>query len=111
MPHCIAEFSKGLAGQISEPEIFQEIFDLMVASNLFKPESIKIRSRIYEKHFSASKNSQFFHLEVRILSGRDESDLKMLSSKLFEFLSEKFRGVNVSVDLVEMNREFYYKSS
>ncbi len=87
----------------------------------FDPDQCKARSFSFDEYFVGrpdQSSSSFLHLTIKILSGRSAEVRKKLSIKSVELAEKFFLALNlpskrcdISVDIVEMDRETYQKIS
>lgn len=120
MPHIILEHSSNFSNSLAE-EISVEIKKIMksLVEGNFDPNQCKIRSFSFDKYWvgeSDSNNSSFFHVTIKILSGRDILVRKKLAEMTSVFIQEKIfnqlpspHRTDISVDIVEMYKETYQK--
>ena len=114
MPHCIIEYSQELIQEISIKELMTAVFQGAVQSTLFSVEDIKVRAIAYNDFYveDASQENQqrFIHVSCKILSGRTLDQRQKLSQLLLSHLAEfAIYSVSISVEIVDMERESYYK--
>lgn len=121
MPHIIIEHSSDISSDATNnflPEIQKTI--ALVKEGNFDLEACKARAISFDKYFVGSANhekSSFFHITVKILEGRSLEIKKFLAQKIFDearkFLQDKElkERADLSVDIVDMNRQAYQKIS
>ena len=110
MPHCIIEYSQELNDKINLNVLIDKAYSAILKSGLFKSEDIKIRAISFKKHQTGSQKTDFIHITVRILSGRNIEQRKMLSDTILK----KFNDINISpisitVEICEIENESYSK--
>ncbi len=120
MPHVIVEYSANFPKN-SIQEIQTEIQKIMasVTEGNFDPDQCKCRSFSFDEYLVGLPNqttSSFIHVSIKILDGRSLEARKKLSTKVIEFLQKTFAELNlqtkrcdISVDVVEMEKETYQK--
>jgi 5-carboxymethyl-2-hydroxymuconate isomerase len=120
MPHVIIEHSKNFPKK-SIQEIQSEIQKIMssITEGKFNPDQCKCRSISYDEYlvgFANHSNASFVHISIKILSGRSAEVRKKLATKTSEFVQKVFKELglktdrcDISVDLMEMDRETYQK--
>lgn len=119
MPHLIIEHSSNI-NEISVRKLEQEIQNIMhVQEGNFDADQCKCRSYSFEKYFVGRPNqstSSFIHITLKVLSGRTVEMRKNLSQKISEFTASFFTDLklttkrcDISVDIVEMDRDTYQK--
>jgi 5-carboxymethyl-2-hydroxymuconate isomerase len=120
MPHIIIEHSKDiLSDNLSDflPKIPQEMEK--IEGGNFSLEACKLRSFSFENYFVGSKNQQnssFFHATIKILEGRNAQVKKNLAQNISRICQEFLKlqniskeRVDLSVDIVDMDKETYQK--
>ncbi len=121
MPHIIIEHSSDISSENTYnflPEIQKTVAS--VKEGNFDLEACKARAHSFEKYFVGSascEKSSFFHITVKILEGRSMEIKKFLAQKILDearrFLQDKElkERADLSVDIVDMNRQAYQKIS
>ena len=110
MPHIVIEYSKGLAASLDFHTLLNATHQGALRSDLFQPETIKVRASEFEHYLVAGEPSPFIHLRAQILSGRSEAQKKHLSRCLLEAVTTVAETVpSVTVDIVDMDRFCYDK--
>ncbi|MDX2082767.1 MAG: hypothetical protein SFV53_02125 [Rickettsiales bacterium] len=119
MPHLIIEHSADIKKD-SAKILQQNIQSLMNASEgNFEADQCKARAFIFDDYFVGlpdQSNSSFIHITLKVLSGRSVEVKKNLAQKIVEFTKKFFddlkitsKRCDISVDIVEMDRETYQK--
>ena len=109
MPHCIIEYSSDLENGIVST-VIQTINEILIASDLFDPRTIKVRALPFSKYLTGGETKSFVHVTLKLLSGRTEELRSQLSQDILDLLINTFKSVEkISVDIVEMNRNCYKK--
>lgn len=119
MPHIIIETSKNISTQESL-KIGQEIQQIMakIVEGNFDPDQCKIRVIAYENYrVGLEKNDEnFIHISIKILAGRVVEVRQKLASQSFELVNNFYKNLklsqkrcDISVDIIEMDRETYQK--
>lgn len=121
MPHIIVEHSVDiLSVDVNNflPQIQKTVAS--VKEGNFDLEACKARAVSFDKYFvgsSSQENSSFFHVTIKILAGRAQDVKVKLAQEIAktaqEFLKEKNlkSRTDLSVDIVDMDRESYQKIS
>ncbi len=118
MPHIIIEHS----------QYFDENKILIIGKNIQKimgdmpfanidPDQCKIRGISYQNYqVGLAKNADFIHVSIKILTGRSNEVRKDLSGQVFDWLTKYYQEnltrhyrCDISVDVIEMDRETYKK--
>jgi len=119
MPHLIIEHSANIQKK-SILSLEQAIQDIMnsVEGN-FDADQCKARAISFDDYLVGRPDqttSSFIHITLKALSGRSVEIRKNLAAKISEFTSKFFIDLNlgskrcdISVDIVEMERDTYHK--
>ncbi len=108
MPHCIVEHSSSLNAK----DIIPLAYSGALRSELFEPggKDIKVRAMSYSNYHSEPGTKDFIHVTLKILSGRNPEQKKMLSNSVLEKLRElTVKACALSVEVVDVDRESYSK--
>jgi 5-carboxymethyl-2-hydroxymuconate isomerase len=119
MPHIIIETSKNILASESL-KIGQEIQQIMkkIVEGNFDPDQCKIRVINYENYIVGleENDENFIHISIKILAGRAVEVRQKLTSQSFEFVNNFYKNLklsqkrcDISIDIIEMNRETYQK--
>ena len=119
MPHIIIETSKNILASESF-KIGQEIQQIMkkIVEGNFDPDQCKIRVITYENYIVGleENDENFIHISIKILAGRAIEVRQKLASQSFEFVNNFYKNLklsqkrcDISIDIIEMNRETYQK--
>jgi 5-carboxymethyl-2-hydroxymuconate isomerase len=120
MPHLVIEHSTNIKKssiKILETEV-QNIMESVVEGN-FDPDQCKTRSFSFDEYLVGKPDqstSSFIHITIKILAGRTLEARQKLSEKTLNFAQKLFTDLNIatkrcdiSVDIVEMDRQTYQK--
>lgn len=119
MPHLIVEFTDNLAG-FAEQKILTALNAAVVASGQVVNEtdlkSRTVRTTQFVVGTDATASRGFVHAELRLLSGRTPEIKRDLSERIAAVLREltpqpEGMLVQLSVDIVDMDRNAYYKGA
>ena len=119
MPHIIIETSKNILAK-EAIKIGKEIQQIMakIVEGKFDPDQCKIRVINYENYqVGLEENDEnFIHISIKILAGRAVEVRQKLASQSFEFSNNFYKNLklpqkrcDISVDIIEMDRETYQK--
>ena len=119
MPHIIIETSKNILASESL-KIGQEIQQIMkkIVEGKFDPDQCKIRVINYENYIVGleENDENFIHISIKILAGRAVEVRQKLALQSFEFVNNFYKNLklsqkrcDISIDIIEMNRETYQK--
>ncbi len=116
MPHCILEYSAGVARKISKLSLLEAVFQGAQDSALFADNDIKTRAICFDD-YSCGANLQdlegheFLHVEIKILAGRNIAQRASLSQQVLNRLSLlAISNLSMSVQITEIERESYAKT-
>ena len=120
MPHLVIEHSSNIkkSAILALQTGVQEIM-LSIPEGNFDPDQCKCRSHSFDEYLVGRPNqttSSFLHVTIKILSGRSIEVQKKLAAKTAELSQKIFNELaltttrcDISVDIVEMNRDTYQK--
>jgi len=119
MPHIIIETSKNILASESL-KIGQEIQQIMkkIVEGNFDPDQCKIRVINYENYIVGleENDENFIHISIKILAGRSVEVRQKMALQSFEFVNNFYKNLklsqkrcDISIDIIEMNRETYQK--
>ena len=112
MPHLIIEFSEQVESMVSPQLMVEQIRTAAMASGLFNEQAIKVRAMGYQHFRNGVDDNDFIHVTARILSGRTLEQRQSLSEILLKTLQNmSLPELSLSVEVVEMERESYLKST
>ncbi len=110
MPHCIVEYSSGVADQIEIDDLLGAVHRGVLSSGLFDEYDIKTRAVGYTHHRTGTTRDSFVHVSVRLLSGRDDVQKADLSKKLLAVIEPMLpQVISVGVEICDMHRASYRK--
>lgn len=110
MPHCIIEHSD----TIDDSKLISLVFDGVMASELFDADGgdIKVRSQSYNMYLVGNKKSNFVHVALKILSGRnDEQKVRLSQLVLYKLKSIGLGDCSITVEVIDIDRVSYSKSA
>jgi 5-carboxymethyl-2-hydroxymuconate isomerase len=123
MPHIIIEHSSDIV-KSNIRIINSEILQIMksITDGNFDIDQCKIRSFIFDEYRVGTldeSEASFIHITIKILSGRSVEIRKKLAELVFDFSKKSLINLpfkrnsvrtDLSVDIVEMDRETYQKT-
>ena len=110
MPHCIIEYSSGVADQIEIDDLVGAVHQGVLSSGLFDEYDIKTRAVAYAHHRTGAARDSFVHVTVRLLSGRNDAQKANLSENLLAQIEPLLPAVvSVGVEICDMHRDSYRK--
>ncbi|MGB0467090.1 MAG: 5-carboxymethyl-2-hydroxymuconate Delta-isomerase [Pontibacterium sp.] len=110
MPHCIIEYSKEIEAQFAPSVLIEAVYQAALESELFDGPDIKVRALAYTNHQSGGRKSDFVHVSLRILSGRNEAQRKHLSQSVLAHLRLlKLKEISLTVEVLDIDRSSYAK--
>ncbi len=108
MPHCVIEHSKNLDSELILPLVYSGALN----SNLFDPSGIdiKVRAITYDSYLTGKNKSDFIHVTLKILSGRNNEKKQMLSRSVLEQLEKiGLEKCSITIEVVDIDRDSYAK--
>jgi 5-carboxymethyl-2-hydroxymuconate isomerase len=121
MPHIIIEHSADFTKN-SVDLMKKEIPQIMgkITEGNFDADQCKCRSHSFDEYLVGTpdqSSASFLHITIKILSGRTLEAQKKLSAQVIEFVKKTFNDLgletkrcDISIDIVEMNKEAYQKT-
>ena len=110
MPHCIIEYSKDLNETVNIEELVNTVFNGAVNSELFSSSHIKTRALTYNHYLVGETKTNFIHITVKLLTGRNSDQRKLLSDSIISELKKMtLPPISISVEVVDMEKESYVK--
>lgn len=110
MPHCIIEYSHDLAHEIPPNQLIHLVYQGALNSQLFDANDIKTRAIPFRYFSSGDLKQDFVHVTIKILSGRNCQQRKLLSSAVMQELTQiKQTSISLTVEVVEIEKESYNK--
>jgi 5-carboxymethyl-2-hydroxymuconate isomerase len=83
--------------------------DAVVESALFIPAHIKVRALPIDHYLVGGEDQTFIHAQLRIKSGRNDTQKKLLSELVLQALVQQLEAKVVTVEVVDMDKETYAK--
>ena len=122
MPHIITEFSADFSADLAKNLVtqVQKHFTNLASEGNFDVTQCKIRFLSFSDYFvglSNESSASFVHLTIKILAGRTVEVRKKLTALCLQSMQEIYQTqcqknrVDFSVDLVEMDKETYQKTT
>ena len=108
MPHCIVEHADTINGE----SLISNVFYGTLKSGLFENDGsdIKVRAKAYSHHQTGEEKSDFVHVTLKILDGRnDEQKTKLSQSVLRQLNQLELQNCSITVEVVDMQRASYVK--
>ena len=110
MPHCIIEYANPVAATTSPANIIAAVHNGAVNSELFNEKDIKTRALGYDHYQVGTEQTDFIHVNAKILSGRNAEQKKQLSDAIIQALAGLgLEKVSLTVEVIDMDREIYGK--
>ncbi len=104
MPNCLVEYSAPIAQHVSPKQLVDAVQAAAIASDLFKPETVKTRALAFNDYTDHDGNPDFIHVTVSILPGRTLEQRQHLAQTLITNL--KNIGVSettLTVDIKDLD--------
>ena len=110
MPHLIIEFADDLAVDNAVSEMLNAVHDATVKTKLFIESHIKTRAIPVKYYRTGVGRDPFIHAQLRIKSGRNEAQKKMLSESVLSAIVNQAWPVKiVTVEVVDIDSATYSK--
>jgi len=110
MPHCVIEYSTEVIEHVSVEELIAAVHDGAFSSGLFPEYDIKTRALAYDHHRTGQTEDSFVHVNLHLLSGRDDTQKSDLSEKILASIEPLLPHiVSVGVEIIDMHRASYRK--
>lgn len=110
MPHCVIEYAGEVADQVSISELMAAVHQGAFETGLFPEYDIKTRAISYDNHRTGQTGDSFIHVNVHLLSGRDDAQKADLSERILAKIEPLVPNVvSVGVEIIDMHRASYRK--
>ena len=110
MPHCVIEYSSEVAEQVSIDTLMKAVHDAAFSSGLFPEYDIKTRAVAYDHYRTGQTNDSFVHVNLHLLSGRNDEQKADLSDKVLTAIEPLLPQVaSVGVEIIDIHRDSYRK--
>jgi 5-carboxymethyl-2-hydroxymuconate isomerase len=118
MPHIILEHSHNLVHPPAHRQVLAELHEALAAQGLERAD-LKSRAVVQEEVYLADgeQDRAFVHLQLALLSGRDQSVRQRLGKACMQVLEAHYgraavgRRCQLSVEVREMERSTYVKQA
>jgi 5-carboxymethyl-2-hydroxymuconate isomerase len=112
MPHLIIEYAHDAVADDEVPAMLDAVHSAAVSSGLFQEDHIKTRAIPVVFYRTGIGHGPFIHAQLRIKSGRDEGQKRVLSQAVLAAIREQGCPVQViTVEVVDMDAATYAKYS
>ena len=117
MPHILLEYSANLAHPPSHRAVFADLHEAIRPMESVNVADLKSRAVRHEDVYigDGEPSRTFVHLQVQLLSGRDQSVRQRLAKECMRVLESHFQNTagkppcQMSVEVREMERSTYVK--
>ena len=114
MPHIVVEYSDNLPSGLDMQELVNTLHGTLTAQGI---DAVRIKARAEEfEYYSVSdqgKRGTMVHIVLSLLQGPDADTLKTYGDVLYGAACDKVKACapdcNVTMEIREMDREFYWK--
>ncbi len=108
MPHLIIEYAQELASADQVSEMLDAVHDAAYATGLFEPSHIRTRAIPVEFYRTGTGRAPFVHAQLRIHSGRDTAQKRVLSDAVLNALrNQEWAAHSITVEVVDMDKQTY----
>ncbi|MEL6116809.1 5-carboxymethyl-2-hydroxymuconate Delta-isomerase [Photobacterium sp. SP02] len=113
MPHLKLEFADPVAERVNVAALLEELHQSLLTCGVFEPASVK--SRAYPCHQwqvgEGGDAHNFIHLELALLSGRDNDCKRGLAERLMPLLEQHAATIDsLTIEIRDMESDTYLKS-
>jgi len=110
MPHCIIEYSATITESLPVEQLMHAVYKGANQSELFAAADIKVRACAYDEFYLPGAEHVFIHVNLKILSGRDLSQRKVLSDSVSNQLERLgIENAAITVEVTKIEKESYVK--
>ncbi len=107
MPHCVLEYNAALVEQVSVDDLLENVFEGMVAAELFASKDIKVRAHAFANHLSGASYQNFINVNVFLLPGRTVAQKQALTELVLAGLeSLQIPSMEMSVQAIELEASY-----
>ncbi|MFC7291757.1 5-carboxymethyl-2-hydroxymuconate Delta-isomerase [Hirschia litorea] len=104
MPNCLVEYSAPIAQHISPKQLVDTVQAAAIASDLFKPETVKTRALPFDCYTDHDGNPDFIHVTVAILPGRTPQQRQHLAQTMISNLKTlELSSTTLTVDIKDLD--------
>ncbi len=108
MPHLIIEYAQELATADQVTQMLDAVHDAAYATGLFEQSHIRTRAIPVEFYRTGTSRAPFVHAQLRIHSGRDATQKRLLSGAVLTALCDQgWDAESVTVEVVDMDKQTY----
>lgn len=112
MPHFIIDCSENIVDLVSAQKIMQEVYNTVVATNLFDKEDIKVRINPFKYYNIGNSKDDFIHIFANIMEGRTVNQKNKLSFSVVSILKTMFPNVPIiSMNIRDFEKDSYCNKS
>lgn len=108
MPHCVVEHSSAIDADTLISLVFLGALD----SHLFEinGSDIKVRALSYSHYQTGNQHTDFVHVTLKILSGRDIEQKSTLSQSVLERVNTlNLINCSITIEVMDIERDSYCK--
>tara|TARA_R110000803_G_scaffold110737_1_gene179183 strand:- start:4344 stop:4703 length:360 start_codon:yes stop_codon:yes gene_type:complete len=110
MPHCIIEYSAKITETLPVEQLTHAVYKGANQSELFSASDIKVRACAYDDFYLPGAEQVFVHVNLKILSGRDLSQRKSLTTSVSNQLERLgIENAVITVEVTTIEKESYVK--
>ena len=112
MPHLLIHCSASIIHPKPADNLIRAVNDAALATDLFKPETIKVRIQQFEFFSNGGTDGDFIHVFAHIMEGRNSDQKSLLTSTIINRLEKIYPNVPyISVNVIDMDKTSYRKKS
>jgi len=114
MPHLTLSLSENIPNTSAFEPLFQDLHTILNKVTDIPISHCKSRVLFFSEFLVADgeENGSFAHLEVKLLAGRSSELKGAIGNQMLDILKKFYNlidGMQISVELVDMDRECYFK--
>ncbi len=112
MPHCIIEYSTGLAKFVTPSKLVSVVHAAAHESGLFVATDIRSRALAFDGYKIRTDKEYFLHVTAKIMSGRNQEQKQKLSQKIMAALEKlDLESIILSVQICDIDKNCYAKTT
>ncbi len=112
MPHVVIDYSENLSAQVSPSALLENVHQSLLQSELFSPDSIRLRAKSFEDFCLGAEKQNFLHVCIKLFAGRSDQQKAQLTQLVSSQLQQlSLADVIVSCECVDIDKECYQQFS
>ena len=108
MPHFLIDCAESVLERLPAEELLNRVHRAALASELFRPQDVKVRVRAYREFTVGDAANEFVHVFANIMAGRTVKQRAALSRSVVSELAGALPDVTtISMNVSEFEAETY----